>query len=89
MINRKMKYSGQMKKVLLTLLVALVCQAGWSQSADAVIDRHKADKGAQYSQMDKEMIRQIMTFMPSINEEMKEAKKMLEKVDCINTIILS
>jgi len=76
-----------MKKVLLTLLIALVYQVAFCQTSDAVIANHKADKGGQYVQMTREMIQGILAFVPSINDEMKQTKEVLQNVDEINTII--
>jgi len=76
-----------MKKVLLTLFVALVCQLAWCQTSDAVIANHKADKNGQYLQMTKAMIQAALAFLPNINDEMKKTKEVLKNVDEINTVI--
>lgn len=76
-----------MKKVLLTVLLAIVCQMSWCQTSDEIIENHRNDMYAQYVQMDKEFIKTTLAFMPSINKKMKQSKEVLKKVDLINTIL--
>ena len=60
-----------MKKILLTVLLAIVCQMSWCQTSDEIIENHRNDMYAQYVQMDKEFIKTTLAFMPSINKKIK------------------